>query len=300
MRELRAGKGDSFIYEEDVTPALDRYLEEIGKIPLLTSDEEVDLAKKIKQGDQKALEKLVKANLRFVVNVAKQFRGRGLSFQDLINEGNGGLIKAAERFDETKGFKFISYAVSTIRTKINEAVMEFGRLTRKPTNVNKGFTKLNETKLQKEQELGQELSVYELAHLLKENPDKSYIKNLDQTLDISTKHTSIDAPIVFDDKDSPAMVDNLADTSSKNPDYELEHNESLKKEINTILKTFPEKQKQIIELFFFDPELGSLKNKEEKFKAIATRIGSEVKWTKRGYRMAIEKLKNYSRLREYF
>ena len=251
MRELRAGKGDSFIYEEDVTPALDRYLEEIGKIPLLTSDEEVDLAKKIKQGDQKALEKLVKANLRFVVNVAKQFRGRGLSFQDLINEGNGGLIKAAERFDETKGFKFISYAVSTIRTKINEAVMEFGRLTRKPTNVNKGFTKLNETKLQKEQELGQELSVYELAHLLKENPDKSYIKNLDQTLDISTKHTSIDAPIVFDDKDSPAMVDNLADTSSKNPDYELEHNESLKKEINTILKTFPEKQKQIIELFFF-------------------------------------------------
>ena len=300
MRELRAGKGDSFIYEEDVTPALDRYLEEIGKIPLLTSDEEVDLAKKIKQGDQKALEKLVKANLRFVVNVAKQFRGRGLSFQDLINEGNGGLIKAAERFDETKGFKFISYAVSTIRTKINEAVMEFGRLTRKPTNVNKGFTKLNETKLQKEQELGQELSVYELAHLLKENPDKSYIKNLDQTLDISTKHTSIDAPIVFDDKDSPAMVDNLADTSSKNPDYELEHNESLKKEINTILKTFPEKQKQIIELFFFDPELGSLKNKEEKFKAIATRIGSEVKWTKRGYRMAIEKLKNYSHLREYF
>lgn len=300
MRELRAGKGDSFIYEEDVTPALDRYLEEIGKIPLLTSDEEVDLAKKIKQGDQKALEKLVKANLRFVVNVAKQFRGRGLSFQDLINEGNGGLIKAAERFDETKGFKFISYAVSTIRTKINEAVMEFGRLTRKPTNVNKGFTKLNETKLQKEQELGQELSVYELAHLLKENPDKSYIKNLDQTLDISTKHTSIDAPIVFDDKDSPAMVDNLADTSSQNLDYELEHNESLKKEINTILKTFPEKQKQIIELFFFDPELGSLKNKEEKFKAIATRIGSEVKWTKRGYRMAIEKLKNYSHLREYF
>src|SRR5690554_5928973 len=171
-------------------PSLDKYLHEIGKVQLITAEEEVQLAKKIKQGDQAALEKLVKANLRFVVSVAKQYQHQGLSLSDLINEGNLGLIKAAQRFDETKGFKFISYAVWWIRQSILQALAEQGRLVRLPQNKIGTYNKANRAFITFEQENERGPSTEELASILEMS--ESEIANIFST---NTRHTSLDAPV---------------------------------------------------------------------------------------------------------
>src|SRR5215510_2655998 len=186
MRQLKITK--SITNRE--SQSLEKYLQEIGKVDLLTPEEEVELAKKIKQGDQNALERLTKANLRFVVSVAKQYQNQGLSLSDLINEGNLGLIKAAQRFDETRGFKFISYAVWWIRQSILQALAEQGRLVRLPQNKIGTYNKANKAYMAFEQEHEREPSTEELAELLEMS--ETEINNIFQS---NTRHTSLDAPV---------------------------------------------------------------------------------------------------------
>jgi len=210
---------------------------------LLTPEEEVDLAKRIKQGDQIALEKLTKANLRFVVSVAKQYQNQGLSLSDLINEGNLGLIKAAQRFDETRGFKFISYAVWWIRQSILQALAEQSRIVRLPLNKVGSLNKINKAFSKLEQEFEREPSSDELADIL-EIPSTE----VETTLGVAARHVSMDAPFVEGEDNS--LLDVLENTNTPKTDSQLEYLESLREEIERSLSSLTERQKEVIKLYF--------------------------------------------------
>ena len=224
------------------TASLDKYLHDIGKVELITAEEEVELARKIKDGDQGALEKLTKANLRFVVSVAKQYQNQGLSLPDLINEGNLGLIKAAQRFDETRGFKFISYAVWWIRQSILQALAEQSRIVRLPLNKIGTINKINKAYAYLEQEYEREPRADEIAALLDitESEVKDSMRN-------SSRHLSMDASLT-QDKDNN-MYDVLKSEDSPTPDKGLLY-ESLKQEINRTISTLPQREADIIKLYF--------------------------------------------------
>jgi len=222
--------------------SLDKYLQEIGKVDLLTPDDEIELAIRIKQGDEKALEKLVKANLRFVVSVAKQYQNQGLSLGDLINEGNLGLIKAAKRFDETRGFKFISYAVWWIRQSILQALAEQSRIVRLPLNRVGALNKIGKAYSNLEQEFEREPSAQELAQELDMD-----ISEINDALRVSGRHVSMDAP--FAQGEDNRLLDVLSNEEVPSPDYRL-MNESLKKEIERALSTLTDREAEVIKLYF--------------------------------------------------
>jgi len=239
MRQLKITK--SITNRE--SQSLEKYLQEIGKVDLLTPEEEVDLAQKIKEGDQEALERLTKANLRFVVSVAKQYQNQGLSLSDLINEGNLGLIKAAQRFDETRGFKFISYAVWWIRQSILQALAEQSRIVRLLLNKVGSLNKINRAFSELEQEFEREPSPEELAELL-EIPTEE----VETTLGVAARHVSMDAPFI--DGEDNSLLDVLENNSTPDTDSALEYRESLRKEIERSLNTLTDRQADVIKLYF--------------------------------------------------
>ena len=246
--------------------SLDRYLQEIGEVELLNAAEEVSLAREIKQGSQIALEKLTKANLRFVVSVAKQYQNQGLSLGDLINEGNLGLIKAAKRFDETKGFKFISYAVWWIRQAILQALAEQSRIVRLPLNRVGALHKIGKTSSGLEQEFGREPSANEIADELEMSPFEVM-----DTLKISSRHLSLDAP--FNDGEDNRLLDVLEDKFQPSPDEKL-MKDSLKGEIEKALSTLTDREAEVISLYFGINRDHSLTLEEigEKFKLTRERV----------------------------
>ncbi len=229
-------------YTNRESQSLDKYLQEIGKVDLLTPDEEIELAKKIKNGDQRALDQLVKANLRFVVSVAKQYQNQGLSLGDLINEGNLGLIKAAKRFDETRGFKFISYGVWWIRQSILQALAEQSRIVRLPLNRVGQLNKISKAYSNLEQEYEREPSATELAKEL-----DMELTDVSDTLKISARHVSMDAP--FATGDDNRLLDVLSNDSQPSPDSSL-MSDSLKNEIERALSTLTEREAEVIKLYF--------------------------------------------------
>jgi RNA polymerase primary sigma factor len=239
MRQLKITK--SITNRE--SQSLEKYLQEIGKVDLITPEEEVQLAIRIKQGDQRALEKLTKANLRFVVSVAKQYQNQGLSLSDLINEGNLGLIKAAQRFDETRGFKFISYAVWWIRQSILQALAEQSRIVRLPLNKVGLSNRINKAYSQLEQEYEREPSTEELAELLEIGTDE-----VETTLGVAARHVSVDAP--FADSEDNSLLDVMANPNASPADSDLEHHASLRCEINRSLSTLSERQQDVLKLYF--------------------------------------------------
>ena len=222
--------------------SLDKYLQEIGKVDLLSPDDEIELAIQIRKGDHLALEKLVKANLRFVVSVAKQYQNQGLSLGDLINEGNLGLIKAAKRFDETRGFKFISYAVWWIRQSILQALAEQSRIVRLPLNRVGALNKIGKAYSNLEQEFEREPSAHELAQELDMD-----INEVSDTLKISGRHVSMDAP--FTQGEENRLLDVLENDEQPSPDYSL-MSESLKSEIERALSTLTEREAEVVKLYF--------------------------------------------------
>jgi RNA polymerase primary sigma factor len=225
------------------TLSIEKYLQEIGKVALLTLEEEVELARQIKTGDRNALEKLTKANLRFVVSVSKQYQNQGLTLGDLINEGNVGLIKAAQRFDETRGFKFISYAVWWIRQAILQALAEQARLVRLPLNKIGSINKINRAYSKLEQEFEREPSANEISDILDMDAD-----DIRDTMRSSGRHVSMDAPIMMDEETT--MIEFLQnDNDGVTPDTEL-MNESLKQEINRALSTLSKKESEILADFY--------------------------------------------------
>ncbi len=238
MRQLKITK--SITNRE--SRSLDKYLQEIGKEELITAEEEVELARKIKQGDQVALEKLTRANLRFVVSVAKQYQNQGLTLPDLINEGNLGLIKAAQRFDETRGFKFISYAVWWIRQSILQAIAEHSRIVRLPLNQVGSLNKLNKAFSKLEQEFEREPTEEELASILDLPEDK-----VKDSISISGRHISMDAPLISGEEST--LYDVMENRDSPKADKSLIM-ESLQQEIERTLDTLSEREKEIIKLYF--------------------------------------------------
>ena len=226
------------------TASLDKYLQEIGRVDLITAEEEVELAKRIKEGDMIALERLTKANLRFVVSVSKQYQNQGLSLPDLINEGNLGLIKAAQRFDETRGFKFISYAVWWIRQSILQALAEQARIVRLPLNKIGIINKVNRAFAKLEQELGRTPTIDELAEILE-------VSEIDvkQSIANTVRHVSMDAPLKEGDDGSSSMYDVLQNPESNNPEKDLIA-ESLRSEIERSLSTLKLREADVIRLYF--------------------------------------------------
>jgi len=239
MRQLKITK--SITNRE--SQSLEKYLQEIGKVDLLTPDEEVNLAQRIRQGDQEALERLTKANLRFVVSVAKQYQNQGLTLSDLINEGNLGLIKAAQRFDETRGFKFISYAVWWIRQSILQALAEQSRIVRLPLNKVGSLNKINKAFSQLEQEFEREPSADELAEILEINRDE-----IETTMGVAARHVSVDAP--FQEGEENSLLDVLENNNTPRTDMHLEYMESLRKEIERSLSTLTDRQRDVIKYYF--------------------------------------------------
>ena len=224
------------------TASLDKYLQEIGKVDLITADEEVELAQLIKAGDQRALEKLTKANLRFVVSVAKQYQNQGLTLPDLINEGNLGLIKAAKRFDETRGFKFISYAVWWIRQSILQALAEQSRIVRLPLNKIGSINKINKMYAFLEQENERPPSAEEIAKKL-----DMTVNDVKESMKNSGRHVSMDAPLI--EGEDSNLYDVLNAGESPNPDKSLLH-ESLRIEINRALETLTPREADVVKLYF--------------------------------------------------
>ncbi len=224
------------------TASLDKYLQEIGKVDLITADEEVELAQRIKAGDQIALEKLTKANLRFVVSVAKQYQNQGLTLPDLINEGNLGLIKAAKRFDETRGFKFISYAVWWIRQSILQALAEQSRIVRLPLNKIGSINKINKTFARLEQENERPPSAEEIAKEL-----DMTVTDVKESMKNSGRHVSMDAPLIQGEDSN--LYDVLRSGESPNPDRALLH-ESLQVEILRALETLTPREADVVKLYF--------------------------------------------------
>lgn len=239
MRQLKITK--SITNRE--SQSLEKYLQEIGKVELITPEEEVKLAIKIKQGCQKSLEKLTKANLRFVVSVAKQYQNQGLTLPDLINEGNLGLIKAAQRFDETRGFKFISYAVWWIRQSILQALAEQSRIVRLPLNKVGLTNRISKAFSQLEQEYEREPTPEELGFLLDMDPEE-----IAATLGIAARHVSMDQPL--SDSEDGTLIDVLVNHNAEKTDDALAFNASLKTEIERSLSTLTERQKDVIRFFF--------------------------------------------------
>lgn len=238
MRQLKISKQIT----NRESQSLDKYLQEIGKVDLITADEEVKLAKQIKAGDQIALEKLTKANLRFVVSVAKQYQNQGLSLGDLINEGNLGLIKAAQRFDETRGFKFISYAVWWIRQSILQALAEQSRIVRLPLNRVGSLNKISKTFSELEQKFEREPSPDELAEVLQVTTAEVV-----DTMKISGRHVSMDAPFVQGEENS--LLDVLENGSEETPDSAL-MTDSLRREVQRALSTLTQRESDVIALYF--------------------------------------------------
>ena len=226
------------------TASLDKYLQEIGRVDLITAEEEVELARKIKAGDQLALEKLTKANLRFVVSVSKQYQNQGLSLPDLINEGNLGLIKAAQRFDETRGFKFISYAVWWIRQSILQALAEQSRIVRLPLNKIGSINKINKAFARLEQEFERPPTAAELAETLDMTLDE-----VKQSMKNAGRHVSMDAPLKDGDESSSNMYDVMRTGDTPSPDTDL-MTESLRKEIERSLRTLTPREGDVIRLYF--------------------------------------------------
>ena len=224
------------------TASLDKYLQEIGKVDLITADEEVELAQLIKAGDQRALEKLTKANLRFVVSVAKQYQNQGLTLPDLINEGNLGLIKAAKRFDETRGFKFISYAVWWIRQSILQALAEQSRIVRLPLNKIGSINKINKMYAFLEQENERPPSAEEIAKKL-----DMTVNDVKESMKNSGRHVSMDAPLI--EGEDSNLYDVLNSGESPNPDKKLLH-ESLRIEISRALETLTPREADVVKLYF--------------------------------------------------
>ncbi|MBE0649851.1 MAG: RNA polymerase sigma factor RpoD/SigA [Bacteroidales bacterium] len=238
MRQLKISKSIT----NRNTASLDKYLQEIGREELITAEEEVELARKIKAGDEKALDKLTKANLRFVVSVAKQYQNQGLSLPDLINEGNLGLIKAARRFDETRGFKFISYAVWWIRQSILQALAEQSRIVRLPLNQVGSLNKIKKASSKLEQEFQRPPSSDEIAQEMDVSENK-----IDSALRITTRYVSMDAPLVSDEETS--LIDVFVPSDSEDTDDELMR-ESLRREIDRSLSTLSEKERDVINLYY--------------------------------------------------
>ncbi len=224
------------------TASLDKYLQEIGRVDLITAEEEVILAQKIRQGDKQALEKLAKANLRFVVSVSKQYQNQGLSLPDLINEGNLGLIKAAQRFDETRGFKFISYAVWWIRQSILQALAEQSRIVRLPLNKIGSINKINKTYATLEQELGRAPNHEEIAEVL----DIS-VREVKESLKNAGRHVSMDAPLIQDETTN--MYDVIRENDTPTPETGLLY-DSLRKEISRAISTLTPREADVIKLYF--------------------------------------------------
>jgi RNA polymerase primary sigma factor len=239
MRQLKITK--SITNRE--SQSLEKYLQEIGKVELISPEEEVKLAIRIKQGDQKALDKLTKANLRFVVSVAKQYQNQGLSLPDLINEGNLGLIKAAQRFDETRGFKFISYAVWWIRQSILQALAEQSRIVRLPLNKVGLTNRIQKAYSQLEQQFEREPSAEELAEVLELD-----LEEVSSSLGIAARHVSMDTPLSEGEENT--LIDVLENPNAELANANIEHKESLKMEIDRSLRTLTERQKEVICFFF--------------------------------------------------
>lgn len=238
MRQLKITKQ---VTNRD-TPSLDKYLQEIGKVDLISPEEEVSLARLIKSGDKQALGKLVKSNLRFVVSVAKQYQNQGMSLPDLINEGNLGLIKAAQRFDETRGFKFISYAVWWIRQAILQALAEQARIVRLPVNKIGSINKINRAFARLEQEFEREPSAQELSEILEMAPEE-----IKEVLKSNGRTVSMDAPISNEEDNN--MYDVIQSDDNPSPDRHL-MNESLTYEINRALSTLAPREAKVIMLYF--------------------------------------------------
>lgn len=266
------------------TASLDKYLQEISKVELLSSEEEVKLAQKIRHGDRKAFEKLTRANLRFVVSVSKQYQNQGLSLPDLINEGNVGLIKAAQRFDETRGFKFISYAVWWIRQSILQALAEQSRIVRLPLNKIGSINKINKAYLQLEQKFEREPNYEEIAELLAISVTevKEAIKN-------AGKHVSMDAPMVQEENNT--MYDVLRNDENTTPDKALLY-DSLRKEIDRVISSLTKREADVIRLYF---------GLNSKHPMTLEEIGEQFDLTRERVRQikekAIRKLKNTPRCR---
>jgi len=239
MRQLKITK--SITNRE--SQSLEKYLQEIGRVDLITPEEEVQLAVRIKQGDQRALDKLTKANLRFVVSVAKQYQNQGLSLSDLINEGNFGLIKAAQRFDETRGFKFISYAVWWIRQSILQALAEQSRIVRLPLNKVGLSNKISRAFSALEQEFEREPTVEELSELLDIGHEE-----IETTLGVAARHVSMDAP--FAETEENSLLDVLANPNADAADADLDHGDSLRCELGRSLGTLSDRQRDVLVLFY--------------------------------------------------
>lgn len=240
MRQLKIAKQVT----NRETASLDKYLQEIGRVELITADEEVRLAQRIREGDKAALERLTKANLRFVVSVAKQYQNQGMSLPDLINEGNMGLIKAAERFDETRGFKFISYAVWWIRQSILQALAEQARIVRLPLNKIGTINKINRAYSELEQRLERPPSAEELAEDLEVS-----VNDIRNSMKNNGRHVSMDAPLVADDQSSSSMYDILPNDALPGPEKNLVL-ESLRKDIERSLSTLTSREGDVVRLYF--------------------------------------------------
>lgn len=239
MRQLKISK--SITNRE--SQSLEKYLQEIAKMPLITAEEEVGLTIAIKQGEQKALDKLIKANLRFVVSVAKQYQNQGLTLPDLINEGNLGLIKAAMRYDETRGFKFISYAVWWIRQSILQSLAEQSRIVRLPLNKVGLTNRISKLFQQLEQEYERDPSVEELASILEVSLDE-----VNDSINSSIRHISMDSPLC--EGEDGALIDVMVNPNAETADKEIEHNESMRSDIQRVLKTLTDRQKTVLCYFF--------------------------------------------------
>lgn len=239
MRQLKISK--SITNRE--SQSIEKYLQEIGKEDLLTPEEEVHLARRIRAGDQTALEKLTRANLRFVVSVAKQYQNNSLSLNDLINEGNLGLVKAAQKFDETRGFKFISYAVWWIRQSIIQALAEHSRMVRLPLNKVGSLTKINKVFSELEQKFQREPTPEEVAMVL-----EITVEEVEATLGISARHVSMDAP--FTDGESNALIDVLENFNAEKTDSHMDYKDSLRIETERTLASLTDREKEVIKLFF--------------------------------------------------
>ena len=274
MRQLKITKS---ITNRD-GESLDKYLQEISKEELLTVEEEVELAARVKKGDQKALETLTRANLRFVVSVAKQYQNQGLSLPDLINEGNLGLIKAAERFDETRGFKFISYAVWWIRQSILQAIAEQSRIVRLPLNQVSSVNKISQVLSRFEQEKERRPSVDEIS----EQVDLP-LEKIDEALSINGKHVSVDAP--FADGEDNSLLDVLVNDNSPSADKQLVL-ESLRQEIQKALSCLNERERMIIEAYY------GIEQPEMTLEEIGTRYGLTRERVRQIKEKAIRRLRN--------
>lgn len=239
MRQLKITK--SITNRESAS--LEKYLQEIGRVPLISPEEELQLTSLVKQGDKQAVDRLVKANLRFVVSVAKQYQGQGLSLPDLINEGNIGLIKSVERFDNTRGFKFISFAVWWIRQSIIKAIADHARMIRLPLNRVVLTNRIKNTSSSLEQELGRAPSIEEIAEALELEASE-----ISSHLEVKDKHVSLDTP--FSDEDDGSLIDILENQNAGQADDRLYHSDSLKKEISRSLESLSERQKQMLCYFY--------------------------------------------------